>query len=249
MVPFEGLLKHRDVAELRVHDKLARQCSYMHSKTFVAQVEALTGRKFDWFKLPPNVILRPVGVGEIRVILPSGEAAVCIEETGDVVHIAMPSLMVNHPFPCLTSLTDRSGILSSLLHHLAHVGFLVPFFFGFVHALFNDMKLSARHSSGGRSWNSVTSLLPVYNMNYGPFGSGVWFTTKVEHLKQFMASHSWGHPKFQAVVEDFGRSMRMPFRTELDQQNLFTAMADMASLNEKGPTMKLSRWGSIHESH
>ena len=149
MLPFEDVLKHRDVAELWVRDKLARQCSYMHSKTFVAQVEALTGRKFDWFKLPPNVILRPVGVGEIRVILPSGEAAVCNEETGDVVHIAMPSFMVNHPFPCLTSLTDRSGILSSLLHHLAHVGFLVPFFFGFVHALFNDMKLSARHSSEG----------------------------------------------------------------------------------------------------
>ena len=85
MLPSEDVLKHRDVAELWVHDKLARQCSYMHSKTFVAQVEALTGRKFDWFKLPPNVILRPVGVGEIRVILPSGEAAVCI------VHLALPT--------------------------------------------------------------------------------------------------------------------------------------------------------------
>ena len=50
-------------------------------------------------------------------------------------------------------------------------------------------------------------------------------------------------------MEDFGRSMRMPFRTDLDQQNLFNAMADMASFNPKGPTMKLSRWGSIHESH
>ena len=87
-----------------------------------------------------------------------------------------------------------------------------------------------------------------FNLNFGPFGSGVWHKTKRAALKRWVETRDHTDPEFQAELSQIGLAHGFhDVDSELIQRTLFNKTATMRGWIYKGPALKLSRWGSIRQ--
>lgn len=98
-------------------------------------------------------------------------------------------------------------------------------------------------------YKTMLEMTVVYNLPYGPFGSGTWFGRKHDCLQDFLAQHFASSTTFQEHLPYICRELGIPEPQHMaQQQDLFESLGKLRSFAEKGPLVKLMRWFSFFES-
>ena len=245
-IPADLVMESDTMAVNWVHDRLERQASYMLGQALCGQLELLTGRRMDFWRLPAGITVRRLTASEQRVKMPSGEFSIVDVEGGTAV-IQLPLAALRFNFPILNQLADRGPVNSGLLHFMQHDGLLTTFTFGPFHGLWNSVKNSLKQACHGRPWQCILGYTILNNLNYYPFKSNQAYRLKRTTLREYLMTHDSSSPSFQAIAQDFSRSTGLPCNTPEEQNQLFQALGSMRSFDQRGPLLKLSRWMSISD--
>ena len=175
-----------------VQDRLQRQAAYMTGQCVVGQLELLMNKEFAMWAPPDAICVRRLRPPERRVKLPNSNEHVIINdddsEVPQKVRYQLPVSALSWKFHIQTHVCDRHTVNSSLLFGLSHLGYMVCFFFGWYHALWNGIKNSLKRASRGRGWQTVYGFLVVQNLNFYPFKSGEFFRKKARCLSRLPGS-------------------------------------------------------------
>ena len=211
----------------------------------------LTGtRPADW-RLPNDIMLRPVRAGEQR--LKHGGVYVLYNTENPSAAEELPAKYSTHPFRFCTQVPDRSSIGVSLIHFLLWLGFLFPAYFDFFHCLWNSIKNTAkkvgRYSGRPRGylWRYILNFVCIANMNGGPYRSGQWVELKKSAARRFHDMYTYASEEFQAIAGRFAKAAGHDISTQAGIEALFDRMKSLKSCSEVGQRVKLMRFLSIEE--
>ncbi len=158
LVPMSTILGSEELSNLWVTDRMTRQASHGQARTLAAQIEDVLGVGIGSFYLPPQVVLRAVKEGEVRLRLPSGEFAL-YDKAKNTAKIVMPVDMVQRPYPRLGHMTDRGPIVAAVLHHWLGEGICMVARWGPFHSMWNNIKNTMKQAANGSAWHALLCLL------------------------------------------------------------------------------------------
>ena len=148
------------------------------------------------------------------------------------------------------SVSDQGAVNRGGLHFLAYSKHSVmiglqwdPF-----HRCWNDIKASLKQAEGF-PWRMVLSLSIFYNLAYGPFNSGEFFSKKAQMAKEFFMQNSPHQEPFTSYISMIAWEcgMKEPSEPE-DIQALWEQIQEAPHWSNKGPLVKLCRWLSFFQS-
>lgn len=171
-----------DIAELMHEKKIDRLPAYAQLLAIDHALQLGTGCSLADFAVPNNCIIRPLTADESRILDPrTNQWSVYNHKTGACV-AELPALPAQ--LPVLTVFADQGSIGWAGLHFaMHHMHLLAGVFPDPSHRVWNDIKLAAQHCSC-YLWRTICELCLVFNVNYGPFGKGHWFSQKQESFKE-----------------------------------------------------------------
>ena len=224
-----------------------RHASFMLGNSLIAQLEVLTCKSFELWKLPASICVRRLEAGEERIFIPDlGEFVIYNRDTTESRSQLPRSALDYKPFTLVHCL-DRHNVNSSLVHGWSALGFLSVFFFGWFHALWGGLKHSLRRSNHGRFWKVIQGFIVLQNLNFYPFKSGEFFFKKRNALLAYIATHSHRSGNFQSIKHAFAAKLGLPVGYDAADLYLFNRLAEVRSYNWRGDIVKLNRWCSINE--
>ena len=243
-----------DIIHAWAAGKLVRSAAFHQLQATACAVTHTTGLSMREWMCPGWMwhLLKPHLDGEGRVLRPDGGALVrrlVDSGGGSYTQTYAPHGWADTKWPVLNLTLDHCTVGSSGAYYLLSQQYLLHVSFDWFHELWNNVKNAAKRTQKGCIWHAILGFMVIANYNHGPFRSGAWFQEKKELLKLYMATHTAHSTDFQEVVakiaKDFGN---MPCQTAEEQSQVFEHMRALRSFNEKGPTLKLQRWGSINEA-
>ena len=240
-----------DIIHAWAAGKLVRAAAFHQLQATACAVSHITGLSMREWKCPGWLwhLLKPHLDGEGRVLLPDGALVRRLVEGGGYTQTYAPPGWAGTEWPILNLTLDHCTVGSSGAYYLLSQQYLLHVSFDWFHELWNNVKNAAKRTQKGCIWHAVLGFMVVANYNHGPFRSGAWHQDKKDMLKMYMATHTAHSPDFQEMVQklaqDFGN---MPCQTAEEQSQVFENLRGLRSFNEKGPTLKLQRWGSINEA-
>ena len=233
-----------------VSGKLHHEPTWAQARALFGMLETLRGgQSCEDFRLPSDILLRPVKAHEQRLPHPDTQE-MCLYDANDNVWLpVLPRKHLEAPaWRLCVNVTDRGPIVNAALSTLTQQGYLFIPFYGFFHHQWNAVKRAAKRTCGGRSWKAVTELNVVYRMNLGPYGSQAWHTTKREFLDRFIRSHTKYGEAFQSILPTFGPANGQPdYHRPESLDILWDKFTSMRSFREVGPSIKMMRWMSVKE--
>ena len=227
--------------------RLKRVEGYVEIRALSNSLKSL-GLTLADFNVPLGLQLRPLKPNEVRMER-EGRWYIVNQEEG----IALPQIpdgMQLGKLPLLVSISDQGPSNMAALNFLQYSdsAIMCCCLYDVFHRAWNDIKLAARKATA-RPWKTMLEMTVVYNLPYGPFGSGTWFGRKQDCLKDFLAQHSAASDIFQEHLPGICRELNIPEPQNMaQQQDLFDSLGKMKSFAEKGPLVKLMRWFSFFES-
>lgn len=198
------------------------------------------------FRLPKEIIARPVQDGETRVCIEGHWYFVNRE--GEVVQ-EHPREFDFASQPVLITYSDQGPSNTSALNFLTMGGknMLVHTCYDSFHRSWNDVKLSCKRALNF-PWKTMLQMVVLYNLNYSPFGSGAFFFKKQDLLEEFLQTRGPSDPLFQDYIHRICKERRVdePSCPE-EELELFKGLAFLKNFQRKGPCIKLLRWMSFFE--
>ena len=241
----EVVMGTHELQEKWVHDRLERQSAYMLLRGLASQIEMLSTKSISSWKLPSNIVIRPLRSDEVRQRMQSGDFAVYCDAT-DELYVQLPHKYLSYEFHILNNLTDRGPINCAALHFLHGHDYLIACTCGIFHGIWNSVKNTLKQSCRGRPWQCTLGLLLLANLNHFPFKSKHTFRAKQDAWTQYVSIHSYESQSFQDIKVEFAEAVGMPCDCPAEEAELFSCLSKMASFNEMGPILKLARWCSIN---
>ena len=205
-----------------------------------------TGCSLDDFRIPPDLVARPLQLGEARVFFNGAWYTV---GPGDLARLEIPNHLKLSDLPALSSCSDQGPSNTASLNFVmfAGEGMMVHVNYDYFHRGWNDVKNSAKKSLG-YPWKAILQLVLLFNINYSPFQSGAFFYKKQGVMEDFMATRTRADPTFQAYISDICRERRQREpETPEEEEELFRSLASMTNFQKKGGLVKLMRWMSFFE--
>ena len=117
------------------------------------------------------------------------------------------------------------------------------------HRTVNDIKGACRSACGGLYRRVMLFTAFIFGINYGPFGKGAHFHEKRSMLEYFFAMLDYRSPEFRRFAVKYAKDNGMRHDSDADFEDIFDSLADMPSVNFKGPLTKLMRWFSWWENY
>lgn len=189
--------------------------------------------------------VRPVQSGEVRVPLGGGRYGI---HTGAGI---VPELRPDFSFDSFkraVHLVDQCGQGIAALWHLMRMGYAFWILQEFCHRLWNDVFLSLKHANG-YPYQFVVMFTIIFNIPYGPFGSGVWHTMIVDTLEAFCQDEGAMSDTFKRFAPDIAADMQRKEPSTPDElQELLEALCNLHGIKTKGCHCKNSRWASFFEA-
>lgn len=149
-------------------------------------------------------IVRPVQSGELRVPLANGTFG--IAKKGEPILPELgPSFTLN--FKRAVHLVDQCGQGIAALYHLMRCGWGFWIMQEFCHRLWNDVFLSLKAAKGYPN-QYIVMFTMIFNIPYGPFGSGVWHTLIQDTLDAFLQDEGAMSEIFQKWAPDIAADMK-----------------------------------------
>ena len=227
--------------------ELSKLEGYIELRALSASLKNLGISLVD-FAVPKGLRLAPLKPGEVRVKGADGRWYIGGEEEGFVPQI--PFHLDLSQMPCLISISDQGPQNMPALNYIQYSenALVCHCLFDAFHRAWNDIKLATKRATS-YPYRTILELTVVYNLAYGPFGSGSWFKRKVDCLQDFLHETSVDSAIFQEHLPLICRELNIdePHSQE-GQEQLLNRLAHLRSFNEKGPLVKLMRWFSYFES-
>lgn len=247
MVDIETMLSSDDLTSAFIHDRVCRQASHCQLKALFSQIEEITGKTMQQFRLPAGISLRPTALGETRAVTEAGDVYLVNSASG-LRQKVWPREAFEFDFHILCQVTDRGPIVTGALHFALSLQYLTSCFWGFFHSQWNALKNAAKAAMKGKCWKAIIRLMIVWNMNAGPYRSGQWYRSKQEALKHFCGTRGADDPDIKAILPQLAHRSGLPCRDEVDELQVYnTCFCGMRSFHEDGPVLKLMRWCGLRE--
>lgn len=227
--------------------KLKRIEGYVEVRGLSAALANL-GISLSDFAVPPDVHWKPLGPNQLRVQI-DGVWHIADEKEGTLKPQIPPQLKLGQ-LPLLVSVSDQGPNNMAALSFLQYSesAILVACFYDVYHRAWNDLKLAARRATAF-PWRTMLEMTVVFNLPYGPFGSGTWYGLKQDCLTNFISEHSSMSSTFQSYLPLICREMGIQEpQTSIEQDEFFQRLELLSSFSTKGPLVKLMRWFSWFES-
>lgn len=96
-------------------------------------------------------------------------------------------------------------------------------------------------------WSSILQILPVTNMNHGPFRSRMWRRSKEAFLDRWMSENTVESPSFLRALPFLAAETGYDQNSIEGRQAIFDSLGLTRTFRESGPVMKLMRWMSISD--
>ena len=171
-----------DIAELMHEKKVARLPAYVQLLAIDHALVLGTGCSLADFAVPDNCIIRPLTANESRILHPCTNQWCVYDHTTGACVAELPAEPAH--LPVLTVFADQGSIGWAGLHFaMHHLHLLAGVFPDPSHRVWNDIKLASQHC-GCYLWKTICELCLVFNVNYGPFGKGHWFSQKSDAFKE-----------------------------------------------------------------
>ena len=226
---------------------LKRVEGYVEVRALSAALKNL-GCSLQDFQVPSGLHWKPLSANELRI--QQNGAWWIVNTVDNTATLQIPAGLDMGKIPALVSISDQGPSNLAALNFLQYSesALMLSCQYDPFHRAWNDIKLAARR---GRSypWKTMLELTLVYNLPYGPFGSGSWHSRKQDCLKDFLAENSAASGIFQDHLPLICRELGIQEpQNAAQQQDLFDSLANLRSFCEKGPLVKLMRWFSFFES-
>eukprot|EP00438_Fugacium_kawagutii_P003708 Skav208248 [mRNA] locus=scaffold7893:752:5170:+ [translate_table: standard] len=238
---------HEDLQEAGRRGRLKRVEGYVELRGLSAALRNLGLSLMD-FDIPAGLHLAPLTANQLR--LQQGDQWYIMNTEDGTVVPQIPAGLKLEQLPVLISISDQGPSNMAALNFLqfSAQALLCVCIFDPFHRAWNDLKLACRRATA-YPWRTLLELTLVYNLAYGPFGSGSWFIKKQDCLRDFLAQESASSHVFQDHLHLICREMGVPEpQTLAEQQDFFNQLANLRSFSEKGPLVKLMRWFSYFDS-
>eukprot|EP00438_Fugacium_kawagutii_P036662 Skav236023 [mRNA] locus=scaffold1524:87232:91566:- [translate_table: standard] len=239
---------HESLLPLAKQRKLTRLAGYNELKG-LSHALCSIGMSLMDYVVPEGLVLRPVTADELVVKDPMGRPLLYNTKT-TVAAPMVPDHIDLAKLPVLVSISDQGPVNVPALNYLMYSkqALLLTSQWDVFHRCWNDIKLAGKRSLGG-IWNVVLQLTLLFNVNYGPFGSGSWFHKKRSTLEEFLATHSYTSSCFDQYQGLICLERRMPEPHDVQgKEALFSTLSTLQNFNTKGPLVKLMRWFSWFET-
>lgn len=180
----------------------------------------------------------------------SGVAVLC--DTSVAPHTfteVLPLRALDHVWPMVTHVIDRGSIGASSCYHIGQNHFWLPFWDVF-HGQWRSIKAVSKDIRW--MWLSILQVLPVLNMNHGPFRSKVWRRTKAAFATRWLSENTVHSPDFVQVAPLLAQESGNDANTADGLDKTFASLEAIPTFNQAGSVMKLMRWmsiGDVWEEH
>eukprot|EP00959_Pyramimonas_sp_CCMP1952_P367299 7693051-Pyramimonas_sp.AAC.1 len=153
------------------------------------------------------------------------------------------------PVACFCRPFTSGGIGTAIMYYLLSKGVMLSLRFDPFHRAVNDIKGACKHACGGLFRRVMLFTAFIFGINYGPFGKGANFHEKQSILEYFYSNLDSDSPEFRRFAVGYAMDNDMRHHSNDDFDIIFDSLADMPSVNFKGPLTKLMRWFSWWENH
>ena len=232
-----------EVQELHYAGKSTRTESFLTLRSLSNSLAAI-GLPLSVFTKDPELNVGPLGALESRQWNKKLQAFFVHNAATEQAVPELPASFRASAMPILVSISDQGPLnvpaLDMLSYKLrAHV--IVawdPY-----HRAWNDLKDSLRKTGLFRTF---LELAVVFNINYGPSGTGKWFERKAATLRQLLATSSPHAEPFLSFLPMIAKERRIAEPCTAEQRDaVWRDFAVMETVRQKGPLMKLMRWFSF----
>ena len=215
---------------------------------FSAILKHSLGIDITEFACPPGLLARPLKSSEARVMAADGRFYLvdtkknqCLAEIDTSVSLSKIKILI--------SISDQGPMNMSSLNFMLyseHAHMMLCLWDPY-HRAWNDVKSAAKRARGG-VWKAILELVCLFNLNYGPWGSGQWWYTKRALLEELLASTTLQSEVWIRYEELICHERRQPVPTdEKDRLDLLNSLGGIQNCVIKGPLVKLMRWFSLFE--
>ena len=208
--PLRKLLIAELAPELREEGRkglLSKVEGYIEIRALSAALRNI-GITLETFKPPNDLLLRALNQDEVRVKGADGAWWVVNTATQDA-KLQVPPNFSFKSLPVLISISDQGPSNMAALNFLqfATEGIVCHCIYDVYHRCWNDIKLSAKKASSF-PWRTILELTVVFNVPYGPFGSGAWYNRKIASMT---LSHSevWETHCFRTTWPAFAEKCKL----------------------------------------
>eukprot|EP00434_Breviolum_minutum_P035507 symbB.v1.2.031433.t1/scaffold3648.1/size52728/2 len=201
------------------------------------------------FAPPHGLLWQPLRQGDIRFKKEDGKMYIS-SEVAEAVRPVVPAELDLKSIPVLVSISDQGPNNLAALNYVQFGphALNITCQFDVYHRTWNDVKLSCKRSLCG-AWRVILELTLLFNLNYGPFGSGSWYYKKKALLTEFVQTSSIESALWRKFCPYIAMERRMQEPdTEVDMEALLASMTKLENFTSKGPLVKLMRWFSFFET-
>lgn len=204
------------------------------------------GKDMSVFEIPEDVHWKALDNTQVRSFK-DGKFWITNQVTGQVVQ-QLPSTWDVRTQHMLVSVSDQGGINRGVLDY---VQYMLPLAlvvgYDNQHRCYNDLKAALR---AAQLYKAFLSFGIIFNVNYGPGGSKVWFARKASALREFTEAHTAHSNPFLAYMPFICQERNeTEDGTEEQRQRMFEELKAMKGCQVHGPLTKLMRWYSWWQSH
>lgn len=134
------------------------------------------------------------------------------------------------------------------LWHCMRKGYAFWIMQEFCHRLWNDVFWALKHAQG-YPYQYVLMFTIIFNLPYGPFGSGVWHQMLLDSMKSFVETEGHTSELFQEAADEIAADLEMSDpRNDEDMERLLSYACSQPGVVNKGSHVKVSRWASFFEA-
>ena len=239
---------NNELLHLQMIGKLKKQSSLIYLKSVEGTLQSM-GKCLDDFKCPEGLWLQPLAANQLR-IKQGGNYYIMDTDTGVLVP-QVPDGFCWSSVPVLSHMIDQGSIGVAAVHHMmVSMHTMSIALYDYYHRVWNDIKNAAR-SSKGFFYAILLKYSLVFNLNYGPFGKGGWFSDKqawlsdmATQLKDCYQMDPWFKERAPGIAKDNG--WPEPCTAE-DYTRIWNFLFTMKGFRIKGPLSKIMRWFSFFE--
>ena len=235
------------IQQLAARNRITRIDGYCELRSLSHALKGI-GFPLEYFQLPDDVHLKPLGQHETREI--SNGIIYIVNKVAKTKIPQIPPTFDINACPLLCSISDQGGINRASLDYCTFkLNLPLLCLYDPYHRGWNDLRDSMKRTRGGSLFKAMLSFSLLWNCNYGPAGSKEWFLKKQKILKDTMRTQTASSKQFLEFLPFICAERGLEEPTTPEGRSLvFQSLNQMNSTQVLGPIVKLMRWYSWFES-
>ena len=229
-----------EIQRLQKENKLERTQAYHHIGVLDSCLRAGIDKSLEFFRLPADVIARPLRQSEERYRCPeTGKFRIRDGDGSDLLEIG------TWPLPSLALNEDREGSNLSAANWIIQNGYLAVLRGDEYHDEWNAIKRACGKTKKKVFLIMLCQLTVLYSLNKAPWNSKAFWDIKRETLADIL-SKGLRLPIVRDNIEELAKEVGLPPPcTPDDAQQVVQRLCDVPSVLKQGPPIGQAKWWSF----